>query len=494
MKPLFRKEQSRFSIQLFLLLLLALLLRLPNLGRDALWLDEAISYLAARLPLNQLLNNTIQSSHPPLYYLLLKGWMIPVPDTDIALKLLSTFFNILLIPAIYYLAWLLLENRKAALIAGFFVAISPFQVLYSHELRMYTLVMLLVTLLTAAYWRAQETLHWGWWALFGLLALAGVYTHLFTFFVLAGIGLHAFWQRRQRKGLWRTILVIAVVSLLFLPWLNLMLGEAQQNLGSLRPLTSQTTRNPLLPLTTIAFLLFGQSFNPVYTGLILFSIIATSAIFFLDWRKIKRQGISPGLGLAALTAGTAWGLPVLIYLVRPFFLPERTMAAAAPFLLILAAWLATRKNSALPFLGGLIAILMLVGLYFYHAGLPLKPPYREVMAEVAAQRQIGDHVLHTSDGSYLPALRYVAWEDHGLLAGDPDPRKLLPVYASVGGEVWNLAELSEENGRLWVIVAREHSVSWQEEQLTAIKELYLLQSAHEIGGIEIFLFDLTPQP
>ncbi|MCP4421593.1 MAG: hypothetical protein GY805_33695, partial [Chloroflexi bacterium] len=86
---------------ILLLIMLAGFLRLSSLGRESLWLDEAISYLTAQLPVSQILNNSVQSSHPPLYYLLLHFWLQLVPDGDTAVKILSALWNLLLIPATY---------------------------------------------------------------------------------------------------------------------------------------------------------------------------------------------------------------------------------------------------------------------------------------------------------------------------------------------------------------------------------------------------------
>lgn len=113
------------SYQLTILTVLGAILRFVNLGRDSLWLDEAISYLAARLPVTQIANNTVQSSHPPFYYLLLHLWLNIVPDSDTAVKLLSTLFGILLIPAVYFLSQQLFENRTISLTAAALTAVSP---------------------------------------------------------------------------------------------------------------------------------------------------------------------------------------------------------------------------------------------------------------------------------------------------------------------------------------------------------------------------------
>ena len=483
--------KNRQLLGLFLLIGLSAAFRLLNLGRDSLWLDEAISYLTAELPLAQIANNTVQSSHPPLYYLLLHFWLPIVPDSDTAVKLLSALFGILLIPAIYLLGQQLFHNHTISLTAAALTAVSPFHILYSHELRMYTLLMLLVVLATAVSLQARQKESRSWWLVAGGLFLLAVYTHLFAFLALAGIGLHALLTyRHNKRAFWATALMTAVILLCFIPWLRLMLAEAQPALGSLRPLQQATALNPLKPLTTPVFLLFSMSSSFWYSGLILFTFLAYLAVFVMELRKLGRQQIPSGLWLTLLIIGCVLGLPMSVYLVRPFFLPDRTLAAAAPFLILWLAWGITRRQSPLPYLTGLALLLMLVGTVGYHLGPLVKPPYRDATAYLIENAQPGDVVLHTSDGSYLPALRYAPQLTQGVLAGDPDPRKPDDVYAALGGQVWSMADLEAlANGRFWLIVALEHSVVWQQAQVEAITTTHTLLDEQEIGGIHIFLLE-----
>ena len=55
--------------------LLALALRLWQLGRTNLWLDETGAVGLARKSVGEILENISKSPHGPAYYLLLKGWM-----------------------------------------------------------------------------------------------------------------------------------------------------------------------------------------------------------------------------------------------------------------------------------------------------------------------------------------------------------------------------------------------------------------------------------
>lgn len=480
-----RKQISYLSI----IVLIALALRLPNLGRDSLWLDEAISYLVAHLSIAPILNNAAQSSHPPLYYLSLYLWKFIVADTDSALKLLNVFWNLLLIPAVYLLTLAWTNKRPLSLLAAFIIAISPFQILYSHELRMYAQLMTLVTWSVWAYWQARQTGRWGWWLLFSFLMLTAVYTHLFALLILAAIGIFSLVRHENKVALRNIIIVTAIILLLFLPWAQLMFTESQKDLGSLRPLLSIPDRDILKPILTPAFLLFGMVSNMPHVVIVLFLMLSLIVVWGMELRKQWKTGFSDGAVLLGLILVLILGVPLLVYTIRPFFLPERTMAAAAPFLTILLAWSFSRKQSPLPYLIGVSIVVMLVGTAVYHTNGLIKPPYRDVMALVEREWQTNDIILHSSDGSYLPALRYVNKPNHQLLAGDPDPRKSEAVYTLFGGQLISPDALPSQ-GRLWLVVALEHSLEWQQQQVDHFDESYKLIQEEDIDGVFIRLYQL----
>jgi hypothetical protein len=132
---------------------------------------------------------------------------------------------------------------------------------------------------------------------------------------------------------------------------------------------------------------------------------------------------------------------------------------------------------------------MVAGLLLYHTGEVVKPPYREATAILQEEWQAGDLILHTSDGSYLPALRYLDQPEQVLLAGDPDPRKPEFVYEALGGAVWSRERAIERAERLWLVVALEHSVEWQQEQVRQFEQKLALQARYDVNGIIILLYE-----
>ena len=489
----FRRHSSALIV--IGLIFLATLLRLSNIEAASLWYDEAISVLAAESTGAELLENTLQDPLAPLYYLILNAWFRLVPATDVTGRLLSTFLGLLLIPMGYLLSVDLLRQERLGLLVALLITISPFHILYSQELRMYTLLMLLATLAAFAYLRARRSTDLRWWLFFALSSLAAVYTHLFSAFLLGAVGIHALIRYRARRALRNTVLVGLFLIAAFTPWIVLVATAAEREVGSLRPLLGSHQSapiNPILPITAPTFLIFGHSHSTWYSAIVLFLMLAFFAVALLEIPRVRRDGgLASRILLPLLVVLCTVGLPITVYFVRPFFLPERTMAVASPFLMILLAWGATRKGSPLPYLLYATIAVMAVGTVLYLSGEPLKPPYRTAVKFVERNREPGDVIIHTSDGSLLPALAYVDFPKHGLWAGDPDLRKPSSVYEGLGIEFWTREQVERVNTRLWLIVALEHSIEWQQAQQSYFSENFPLLRAFEVGGIQIFLYDLN---
>ena len=104
-----------------------------------LWLDEALSVNIARLPLGDIPEALRHDGHPPLYYLLLHGWMELFGEGDVAVRALSGVFSVATLP----LAWSPAAASAGAARRGrslVVLALSPFAIRYATEARMYSLV------------------------------------------------------------------------------------------------------------------------------------------------------------------------------------------------------------------------------------------------------------------------------------------------------------------------------------------------------------------
>jgi len=126
------------SIILSLSLLAAFALRLYRLGVASLWYDETVSVILAQKDLLALTQHTAGDIHPPFYYYLLHFWGRLAGWSEFSVAFLSLFFGVVLIALVYRVARAWFDARVAR-VAALLVAVSPYNLWYSQETRMYTL-------------------------------------------------------------------------------------------------------------------------------------------------------------------------------------------------------------------------------------------------------------------------------------------------------------------------------------------------------------------
>ena len=186
---------------------LSVLLRTSRLDLGF-WIDEAIAVGIASHDLREIPALLRQDGSPPLYYLLLHGWMALAGDGESATRALSLAIAALAVPVAWW-AGSAVGGRRAGAIAAGIAALCPFLTYYAQEARMYTLVAVLSLVATAAFARRRRAL------LVVALTLL-LYTHTWGVFLVAGMAVA--WvacRRPARDG----ALMGAAVALLYLPWL-----------------------------------------------------------------------------------------------------------------------------------------------------------------------------------------------------------------------------------------------------------------------------------
>jgi len=211
---------------------LGLGLRLHQLGRLGLELDEGLYSFIADLPIRRLPGYlSLNESTPPLFLIMLKAWQ-GLLRSDIGIRLLSVAIGTIAIP-VMYLAGRRILGTTGGLAAAFFLAVAPFHVLYSRVAKNPSLFFLLtlcalLALLAVSQGKARRLA----WAGFSL-ALAGMlYTHGLAPVFMIGLGAVFLvrakipWTAHLRPWL----IAHLVAGLLFLPWLGVALKQIKGTL------------------------------------------------------------------------------------------------------------------------------------------------------------------------------------------------------------------------------------------------------------------------
>jgi len=113
-------------------------LRVFLLGIKGMWFDETFSVWVANQGVVDMLQWIARiDQHPPLYYLLLHYWIALNGDTPFDVRLLSALFGALTIPIIYLIGKRI-SGVTMGLVAALILALSPFNIRFAQETRMYT--------------------------------------------------------------------------------------------------------------------------------------------------------------------------------------------------------------------------------------------------------------------------------------------------------------------------------------------------------------------
>jgi uncharacterized membrane protein len=182
-------EDKNPRLVLVAIVLVALVLRLTQLTLQPLWWDEGWSLYFVTTDVPTMLKLTAVDIHPPFYYLLLHLWIKLFGSSVFSVRLLSAAIGTVTVPLLYAAARRLL-GAKGALLAAFLLAISPFHIYYSQEVRMYGLVTLLglATFYFALHWKPRK---WepGNWVGYVLTAAAALHTQYYVAFLLLALNL-----------------------------------------------------------------------------------------------------------------------------------------------------------------------------------------------------------------------------------------------------------------------------------------------------------------
>lgn len=433
-----------------LLVVVALALRFAGITADSLWLDEGyqsmVGAFGRKMPdlqampdapyrfsfgeagsVQDVLTNFRQVDPlcPPLYAVLLNQWMHLFGYSDLAVRSLSTVISALSLSAVFFFANKFLGWR-AAIFAGIIQAVSPFDIHYAQEARMYSLIelmavlssgfLLMILLKRQQLWQ-RVLLVFGYgastWAL-----INSHYTGLFVVAFQVAVSLATIAALRDFKlgvsvaGGW------FIAKLLWMPWLPMFFQSAK-----LRTASFYVSREPSLwwPFFALlvkipgnwAIFMIGNKVVayavPAFVTSFIFLFFALLAVLPMQisagWlRKLRlSRAVVPFSRRQKLALAYVWLwalLPALalwlIDVIENHRVVEisRYLMGTAPAVFILA-------GAGLAFLGlnrRVVAILLAVHVFFavvanvYNHYVPQREPWRE-MAQLVKDNVPDDELI-----------------------------------------------------------------------------------------------------
>lgn len=437
--------RKQWRIFTSLLVLCATAIRLINLEKESIWIDEAYSIILANHSINEIIQGTIADQHPPLYYVLLKLWL----NSDSSLYT-ARLFSVLL--GVFLVFQSIVFTRKllgdiASLEVGLLTTLSSALVWYSQEARMY--ILLAVLTMGSMYFFIEMIAGRKTTYIYSVLTILALYTHYFAIFILlsqvSATAILWLYKKIEKKAIRDFIRACFLIIIAFLPWFPIMVYQSQNH--------------PLLWIEPVNFRMFSDTLLRLTfsSGILLLPLTLRYTVFFvyiatiLCIHKINKNTHFLIVLLWAL-------LPMItvfvISFVNPIFQHKQFIMLIYPLLLIYV-WISYSVN-----LRGfkhlmISGIILISGAYLiFQQSINTKDNWRELGYYLNQKALSSDGIFCNPAASKLPLQFYL--EERYEVVGYPYNYNILN-----GG--WNGEKISLNNieeimkdkvfmkNRIWIV-------------------------------------------
>ncbi len=490
---------------LFGCLAVATALRAFRIGHQSLWIDELISLqLATWADGPEFWRGLLVDIHGPFTSILLHGWATFGLEEG-WLRLLYLLPGVATIPFVQRLATDLYgpgPGKGAALL----LAVSPFHVWYSQEVRNYSWLLLWATIALVLFVRVWDgrSRRRDWFFLAGVLVLA-VLTNFSAAFLLVTLSVLVVARRPFPRGLFvRWAGVLAFVGLVFLPWFldwYTRIGGDRMFVSGSSPLGLPLREQAGFSLKEVPYALwsftYGYSLGPSLRSL---HLDRTATTLLPHLPVIGLGFLAPAIPLLAgirgsrareraLLTGGLLAIPLLLSIflaargIKTFH-PRYLMAAFPVYLAVLTfGW--SQGGRFVRGAAGLALALAIVALgQHYFDPAYAKEDCRGAAEIVRAHEEPGDSVVVIY--AFRPFRHYFSDTEDGRAQLFHVHKQFLRTDEQMRDHV---TDARETGGRVWLVLTRWWDVA-PETRIRAIFEETLDEKAlWERPGVKVLLYE-----
>lgn len=477
----------------------AAFLRFYRLGHQSFWVDEIMSYWAFTPPPGvSIWKKLLVDVHGPLHSLVLYFWS-RISGSDAWLRAPSAVAGLLSVYLVY--RWLrALGKSRLAVFGALFMALSPFNIYYSQELRFYSFLCLfsLVTLIVFERFIADPTIPKG--ILLGVSLALACLSHFSAFFL--GISLIAYLaisRRLKGKHLRFGALAALVVLVIYSPWIYSQIAYVRSvkvaYLSSV-PVDERLRGGLTLSAWSYPYALYafsvGFSLGPdlrelhyVSSPLVLlsshgFELVVTGLLFgflFLSAVYGAVRCRSPGLPVIIVAVTLACTTIVTLVNIKVFNVRYLTSAFPAYIALLVLGLpgAGMRRNLLVAAVG---AVLLLSDWNYHHV-----PRYARDDARAAAG-VVNGHELR-GDLIVIPTISEVFERYY------EGPNKIMVFFPDVIGReevVERIDAYLELHGRIWYLKCRNWIVDRDDMMIEILSSRAGLEESWRFPGVVLQLY------
>ena len=460
-----------------LMVTLAFVFRIRNLGEASLWTDEGGTIFAVRQPASGMINYLLDDAvHPPLFFFIQKT-ALGLGVSEFVLRWPAAMFGVLSVAATMRVGreWL---GRSPALVGAVFLALTPYAAWYSREVRMYTLVMLLSLGAMWAFGRLLTSTRRTETVLFTLLSTSLYTTHYFGLYApLIQFVYLLITFRQNHRILVRWLICQVMASLAIGAWLAM-----QYSYGVTLKITWIQYPNPTALLGTLVQFTTGGSAAWQWVAGSLCGVIAALGVW-----SVRKQW---AMWLVVLWICLPMLVTYAISLRRPLYVDRYFLSSLPPLMLAMAAGVVhLGRLNRLAGITLVVAIALMMTQQTVSGNAIYRENWRGASQFLVAHEQEGDQLLRRS--VYYRAMDYYYYGALDIKSMDVE---------------WQVPSLLPSSGRLWLFYIENEAHHGSRDAM--LVDLYhqapdlstldwlkriepYLQEWREFDGVNVLLYDFS---
>ncbi len=373
---------------LVLILLLGWTLRTHDLEDRSLWADEGWTMLLSEgLGLGEITRTMAADQHPPLFFVLFRGWRDVAGDTEFAARYFSVLIGMAAVAGVYQLGRSLFSD-EVGMLAALLLALADLHIDLSQEVRHYSLLATLAVFSSLFYVRWYRHRTRANRIGYVLASIALLYTHYLGGYVLLAQLVHMLLAVRPWRRLGEALFLFGAICLGFLPWLPVVIDQNSVRWDN--PLYYQNALpNSLETYRAVRTALFGHYF-------VLLAGLALLGLVYVTYRgeqpdtsaRVRVRPVWPMLFLL-VWFGLMVGLTVVINERRQFLTVRNFIIVVPPVIVLAAHGLGNLERTARLFMA---SMLVVIGLTTVDARRHY-PDWRAVTRNITANHLDNEPVL-----------------------------------------------------------------------------------------------------
>lgn len=501
----------------FLILSIGIILRVYRLCSVSFWFDESLPLVMTGEGIKKALFS-FKFYCPIIWDTFIHYYSNIIKDNALLLRLPPIIFGAFSILLLYRLGELIFD-KKTALFSAFLLAISPFHVYYSREIRMYSLISLLSLISVYCLFMAIKENRNVHWCGYSIANIANIYIHpMMSLFFLAEFIFYIFYIKKYYHHLRKWIKVNIIIFILLIPWIISILSGF--NLVIKRDnwffeLTLAWIPRIILASIFYTFKNFTIGYNAV-RQVYLWAILLFFMLFLYGIFKKNKE--KEGMALVLLCLLVPIFSAYFISRLSNCYLDRYFISSSLFYYLIIGKGLSEVNKKYSLFALGIIIILLSSAIRNYyinylpgpvvreHVGIESRKEYAQAASYVARNFYEGDIIFHTCRNT-IPSFNYyfsryykskIPIAKNLILQWSKDNKELISFQYNTDNHQFidwtNNISLDKKN-RVWLIFSEwqfgstlQESNSAESRVLKWMDQHYALENSKTFCGIIVYLY------